>query len=363
MIKEIKEDARHLREDIVEYLNWKKIVKYFKWKRVVNFLSVLLLFSLCLSIPILIFLLVDNFSYLSTYFSENHPYGELFKVCLTVLAGIGAVIALRYNHRRVTAMEKGNVDTRFNNAVGHLGNDNHTVVLGGIHALHQIAVKHKSYTLVIHNLFCSYLRENSAKLYDTKIPDKCPVIIQTLIDYLFKSHDNKESIYKNYKSDLSFSTLKNCKFWDVTLTKCDFSHAVLTKCDFNRAVLSSGHFCNSTLLIDVTFTECEFHRVFTKCVFNGNFIECKFKGSFTECKFNGNFTRCVFIGGFTECKFSGNLTECDFSETILTKCDFKKTISIRCQFISKSPYTNSAKLIATKLPPNENTQSENEVEQ
>ena len=94
-------------------------------------------------------------------------------------------------------MHKDNVDNRFNNAVRHLGNENPAVVLGGVHALHLIAVENENYRQVIHNLFCSYLRENSDKHYKDfdfeNIPDYCPIIIQILIDYLFKSYNGKDN--------------------------------------------------------------------------------------------------------------------------------------------------------------------------
>ena len=115
-------------------------------------------------VALLYFVLIPNHSYFSEYFEPSSPYGygELFRIYLTIVAGIIAIIALGYNHRRVTAMEKGNVDTRFSNAVGHLGNDKSSVILGGTHALHEIAVENKNYRKIVHNLFCSYIRENSA---------------------------------------------------------------------------------------------------------------------------------------------------------------------------------------------------------
>ena len=204
------------------------------------------------------------------------------------------------------------VDTRFNNAVGHLGNENHTVVLGGIHALHQIAVEHESYTQVVHNLFCSYLRENSAKLYEEvdfeKNKKKCPVIIQTLLNYLFSPYNGKNSVYGNYTADLSFSTLGNYDFYH--LTDCNFSNALLTNCNFSEA-------------------------------------------SLTKCNFD-----------------YATLTECSFIEAVLTKCYLDSATLIKCGFIPKEPYFNSAQLfdcdveyaelINTKLPPNKKTQSETE---
>ena len=296
--------------------NMEAVITFFKkhWGKI--FLSLFIVALIC-------FVLIPYHSYFGEYFKPSSPYGygELFRIYLTIVAGIIAIVALYYNHRRVTAMEKGNVDTRFNNAVGHLGDENPTVVLGGIHALHQIAVKHENYTQVIHNLFCSYLRENSAKLYDEEILDKCPVIIQTLIDYLFKPHNNKDSVYKDYASNLSFSTLKNC----------DFNHRVLANCHFNNAILTNCYFSNTT------FINCYFLRT-----------------TLSDCKF-----------------MYASLTECVFTTAILTECNFSYATLFNCEFIKKHYFLDNSTqlincdfrttdLINTELPSNKNKQSETE---
>ena len=305
-------------------------------KRQWSTIKILLWIIFCLSVTALIVLFVLNFKYLSTHFTENNPHGALFKVVLTIIAGIIAIVALYYNHRRVTAMEKGNVDTRFNDAVGHLGNENPAVVLGGIHALHQIAVKHKNYTLVIHNLFCSYLRENSAKIYEEnekKTPDKCPVIIQTLIDYLFKPYNEKENVYIDFNSDLSFCVLKNCNLGNATLTECDFYRATLTNCKF---LITDKQIDKHPLSGNAVLIKCNFYRT-----------------SLNNCNF-----------------LDAALRKCDFKNATLSKCDFKKTIIDDCVFISEINNYNDAKLIDcrhletvtligdTKLPPNETSKTQ-----
>ncbi|GHT06794.1 hypothetical protein AGMMS49525_15460 [Bacteroidia bacterium] len=245
----------------------------------------------------ILLLFIFNYGNLSSYFTKDNPKGELFKVSLTVVAGIVASIALYYSAKRVTAIEKGNVDTRFNNAVGYLGNNNPTVVLGGIHTLHQIAVGNKNYQQIVHNLFCSYLRENSAKLYkdveQTKSSIKCPVSIQMLIDYLFKFYNDEKSIYCEFKSDLSGSILK----------KCDFSTAILTNCIFNSVTLSNCRFDTAKLI---------------KCLFD--------KSALTNC--------CFHFTQLTDCSFDdARLTRCDFGGAIipqLTKENLGKAILIDC---------------------------------
>jgi len=378
-------------------------------------------------IALLMLVVVCFFENIKHYFFENiakelfedsnKHRGELIKVLLTFIAGMVAILVWHTSYKRVKVMEKqtkktteqiqvmykGNVDTRFNNAVGHLGNENQSVILGGIHALHQIAVDNENYTQIVHNLFCSYLRENSAKLYKDidfeKTPGKCPVIIQTLIDYLFKPYNSKESVYKKYKSDLSFSTLKNCAFSGVniknvvffhclleqcyfsesnlkncdfsfgTLTKCSFWGKTLTECSFRKGVLTECYFGN------VTFTGCSFNRgiligcnfasgILVECHFNGGTLtecdftfgtskECSFSdGTLNDCNFgNRTLTKCAFTSGIlSECDFTfGTLSECSFSRGTLTKCDFYGGTLTDCRFVFKGFDENNAKLFDCKL--------------
>jgi len=275
-------------------------------------------------------LLVVYFPFLSDYFFKNNTtQGELLKVALTAVAGFVAILVWHSSFRRAKATEqqvaatvKSNVDTRFNNAVGHLGSENPTVVLGGIHALQKLATGNEPYQQIVHNVFCSYLRENSAKHYEKvdfeKTPNKCPVIIQTLIDYLFKPYNNKENIYKNFRSNLSFSTLINCDFRDIKIDNVDFSNCVLEKCKFHNGILNNCSFRDGTLK------------------------QCAFKSSAMNiCRFDG-----------------GTLTECYFQKGILTMCNFTNGILADCNF-SDGTLNNCilyAELINTELPPNKITE-------
>ena len=321
----------------------RKKTKIWKWT-----MRILLIFF-CL---LILFYFILFFQDISNYFFQvdnvskfdNTPRGELLKVFLTFIAGIIAILVWHSGYKRVKVMEKqtektaeqiqvmykGNMDTRFNNAVGHLGNENSAVILGGIHALHQIAVENENYRQVVHNLFCSYLRENSAKLYEKpefeNTPDKCPIIIQTLIDYLFRLYNN-EYIYKNCESDLSFSTLKNCDFSEVTINDVNFSHSVLENCNFSDGILTRCKFFNGILI------RCHFwnRAVLTECNFGGFYFENRI---LKECYFTGTFRNCDFtFTNLINCHFEhGDLTDCDFNTCSLTECTFWGGTLIRCTF-------------------------------
>ena len=264
---------------------------------------------------------------------------ETLTITLLLAAGIVAILVWRTNVKRVNEMKRqvdtmnrqvdtmieGNVETQFNNAVAYLGDkENDAIVLGGVHALHQIAVKHKNYRETVHVLFCGYLQEKSTELYkkleEQKKSNRCPAIIQTLTDYLFE----KEGIYKNsngqpFKSDLSFSTLKYVNFNNADLTNCWFENAILTNCMFMNTNLKNCRFYNNAIL-----EYCEFYGKTT-------LTDCNFwnKASLANCKFWRNepkFSNEKTV--LTNCKFYENasLEKCDFINATLNKCSFDKDI-------------------------------------
>jgi len=189
------------------------------------------------------------------------PRDEIFTVILTSVGVIAVIVALYYAAKYLPKLKKYNAGVRFNNAVGHLGSVSPTVVLGGIHDLHQIAINNNDYTMLVHNLFCSYIRENSTQLYSNieNESGKCPVVLQQLVDYLFKPYNGK-TVYKKFLTDLSYSTLINCDFMETGITDVNFSNCDIRKCSFNRAVLRRVIF-NDSILSDLDFNHASFHDV------------------------------------------------------------------------------------------------------
>ncbi|MCL2764510.1 MAG: pentapeptide repeat-containing protein [Treponema sp.] len=329
----------------------------FSKKRIVGIIIYITIIVLLLS------LFVYFFENIAEYFfiQDNESRGELIKVFLAFIAGIVGFLVWNTSYKRVKVMEeqtkrtdkqieimyKGNVDTRFNNAVGNLGKKSRTVVLGGIHALHQIAFENENYTQVVHNLFCSYLRENSLKFYENidlnKTPDRCPVIIQTLINYLFRPYNGNDSVYRGYKSNLSSSTLINCDFNGINienvffdhcvLEKCDFQHGFFHKCSFIQSTFKNCNFGKSTLdesyMIEADLSECSF--------IDGNLSKCVFvNGDIKNCYFaNSNLRKCSFLGAIlSECNFMySTLDECNFSETNFSECSFIDGTFSKCKMI------------------------------
>lgn len=237
------------------------------------------------------------------YFVKDNPIGELIRFFLLIVGAIVAIRGLYINNRRVKEQnrqnnisEKGNVDARYINAIGHLNNTNPAIVLGGLHALHQIAKENNTYIPLVHDVFCSYVRESSVELNSMQyrnacvrnqekkviilinvadedststIKIKCPVTIQTVLDYLFEHTNNSVCIYKARRSDLTCSHLSYCIQWENTVENIDFWSTMFDSCDFKGS----------------TIKNCSFEKsIFNKC----NFSDVKFEScDFKEAKFRG----------------------------------------------------------------------------
>ena len=313
----------------------KKGMKMFKCK-LANTHWTIFVAVLIITIAFVLWFLDECLCILYVFFDGKKNLAEIMTYAGATAGGLILIGNLLANQQRAKEQqktneltEKGHLDNRFNNAVGHLSNENSAIVLAGIHVLHQIAVKSEDYTHIVHNLFCSYLRENSERLYNENTPDKCPVIIQTLMDYLFKSYNKKESVYKDFTSDLSYITLKNYSSWDRNeksghkINYVVFKNCILENCDFYEETLIECDFSGGTL------TECDFRRgTLTNCFFD--------RGTLTNCFFDrGTLTNCFFSGGtLTECYFDeGTLIRCNFTETTLINCSFITAKLNTCEFV------------------------------
>jgi len=255
-------------------------------------------------------------------FNSGNPNGEFVKVILSVFGGLGLFYGLWINSQRIKAQNKQNelvegrnqdqksydADKRFGEAIGYLGSDNTSIVLGGIYSLYQLAKEDKRYKPIVAGLFTSYLQDKSEQLYELTDNEKtelrkmniAPIIIRTIVDLLF----NSEKVFTGIKLNLS-SVL--------------FKHIV-----FNDDVC----YCN--------FNYCEF----INCTFNSNLIDCSFEISeIANCTFGNKeskILKCNFWGSnIKDITFKGVLmNNVNFDLVNFDKSNFKITQLINCNFIS-----------------------------
>lgn len=228
-----------------------------------------------------ILVLVNCYDCIAVYFfSSNKSRGELLKIILSMFGGAGVIYGLWINNLRIKAQNKHNklieernqdqksydLDKRFGDAIGYLGHENTSIVLGGIYSLNQLAKEDSRYKLIVAELFTSYLQNQSYKQYNeidtgnSEITDNnpnIPIIIKTIVELLF----NNET-FKDIPLTFSHTLFKNLSISN-NLNNCSFN-----RCDFINCYFDSN-ITNCTFTI-TRFKECRFGSVTTymeKCMF------------------------------------------------------------------------------------------------
>ena len=83
---------------------------------------------------------------------------------LAALATFGfIVIALRQLQLQTKHSQKQIAEEQFKKAIEHLGHDQQTVILGGVHSLHSLAVINEGYRKQTLDILCSFIRTETTK--------------------------------------------------------------------------------------------------------------------------------------------------------------------------------------------------------
>ena len=157
---------------------------------------------------------------------------------------------------------------QFNNAIHNLGNENQAVVLGGIHALNHLAMKHDEYRQQVFDILCSFLREETVKEEYQKrilasidsseepyIPDTSQqvtsrVVIQTIVDRLFREEKSSE-LYQQYNANLRGAFLRGINFCkasgNLNWQKADLQNVDLQGVSLEGAHLQEANFCGAKM--------------------------------------------------------------------------------------------------------------------
>lgn len=248
--------------------------------------------------------------------------GELLTTLLSFLGGLAVLYGLHLNNKRIKEQTKQNNiaistsnDKRFGDAIGYLGSENTSIVLGGIYTLFQLAKEDSKYIPLVNNLYSGYLKDNSRKLCDIEEQrdinkQKPPVIIQAIIDIYF----NDNSIFKDEQVDLSDTTLIEVYFKNVN--HCIFTNSVLKNCTFTSKVENSD-------FSRVKMVGCIFERgLFNVHIYFSNLDNCRIENInkndlvIQKCRINISTAKNIeFVGNsiaelniynshFVQCKFN-----------------------------------------------------------
>jgi uncharacterized protein YjbI with pentapeptide repeats len=279
---------------------------------------------------------------------NDNRNAELFKILLTVIGGLGVLYSLYLNFRKSKSMEKGillqgkaidkqsdqlelsrksQIDERFKNAIEHLGSEKEPIILGGIAELNQIARENpNNYAEVVFNIMTSFIR-SSTDVYKKNADDFSPTIIQTIINYLFKSKDDEDNPYNGLKGNLSNCNLlsidiDNVNFsgfdlsfslFPMTINDVDFSEANLAKSQFGISRIKSTNFSGANLH-DSLFhlAEIKDSNFENASVLATNFLSTIFKDvNFDNCDFSSTKFICCFFNNTSH--LNSNIINNDFS--------------------------------------------------
>jgi len=232
---------------------------------------------------------------IAAFFFTQNSRGELLKVLITIVGGFAIFIGLMLNNDRIKAQTEqntisatSNFDKRFGDAIGYLGNENTSIVLGGIYALYQLAKEDKRYKSIVAGLFTSYLRDNSPELYEKEdelvkknekpisiLAPNIPITIKTVIDLLF---NNNDLVFIDESIDLSNTMFKGITF-KKNVSSCNFTNSDFLNCNFLCGFQSCTF--DSTRI-----SECQIGTE-KSC-----FIDCSFDGSdINSTSFHGDFIK------------------------------------------------------------------------
>lgn len=319
---------------------------------VILFIITLLSITICNLEKISFFLYPDN----------QDRNGEVIKLTLSVIGGIGVLLGLYIAHKRAMITEKtvenqgkqlehaqkSQIDERFKNAVEHLGSDKEAIILGGVVELHQIAKERsKTYGEVVFNILTSYIRSQTAcTIVEPK--DIKKAVIQTICDYLFKNKENDSYPYKGYTANLESVNLSSINLDNADMSHINLYNSFLPSCkntNYEKANLRSCDFFDGTIENN-NFKNADLYNtrfLFTK-VIDSHFGGDENRGAkFLYSKISGGYIYDAFIAtsfyksvihnvkieseefSFNHFIFC-NLINIDFSNLIKMEfCDFSKS--------------------------------------
>lgn len=311
------------------------------------------IYLICI-IVILFLLFKNDFSILKIYEEfacwlypiEENRNAELFKIILTVIGGLGVLYSLFLNFKKSKSMEKGillqglaidkqseqlelsrksQIDERFKNAIEHLGDEKEPIIMGGIAELNQIARENpKDYAEVVFNILTSYIR-SSTNITKKKADDFSTTVIQTIINYLFKSNANLDYPFNGFVGDLSHCNLISIDIDNVNFSNFDLSFTLfpmnINNVNFSRSLLSKSQFSLSR----INNSDFSFSNMHATFFLHSRIINCNFQN-----------TEMLTIKFLTTTFKEVNFDNCDFSNSIFICCFFNNTTHINSDIFNNN---------------------------
>ncbi|MFD5828240.1 pentapeptide repeat-containing protein [Lentzea sp. NPDC060358] len=156
---------------------------------------------------------------------------DIIKVALTVVAGVGGVVALVVAYRKQRISESAEVrervkllNDRFGAACNQIGNENPTVRLAGVYALAALADEWPEQRQVCIDVLCSHLRVPYEPSTDSEWHHDAESEVRLTITSLISQHlrDGARVSWRGHDFDLVRAVLRSADFAGVHLTSGTF---------------------------------------------------------------------------------------------------------------------------------------------
>ena len=234
--------------------------------------------------------------------------------------------AVKTQAQAAKAVESGNVQQRFKDAIEHLESKSESVRIGGAHALFHMALEVESLRASIADILCTHIRiKTQSREYQESHLEGPSVEIQSLMDLLFAeithgSAYNREEQIRKFWRGLQ-ANLSDGYFSGIKLRRAQFRYAHLHNAQFLGASLLHAQFQASNL------SDAQFHMAHlpSTCFQGARLTDTKFwnaslkEAQFQSAHLNGthfqgvNLESVQFQGGFCD---KPKLTMRDFEKQI-----------------------------------------------
>jgi hypothetical protein len=229
---------------------------------------------------------------------------DIFKSVAGVIGGIFVLAGLYFTGRSFVLSREGQITERFSKAVEHLGSQELSIRLGGIHALARIAHDSPRDAQPIMQILCAFVRAGtanrvsaarlsidvSAALTIITTGEKGYPLDLTGVDLSGADLRNSKLDHANFEgsqlegANLSYASLRKCRFRNANLANCycrgadledaDLAVANLNEASLREAVLRGANLfataLSGTILIraDLRGVRYATHQQFEKAVYD-----------------------------------------------------------------------------------------------
>lgn len=199
----------------------------------------------------------------------------ILAVFAATIAALGAVAALvetrKHNRAENELQREAQVTGRYTEAISQLGAagpDKVQMRLGGIYALHRIALDSRRDRIAVYEVLCSFVRNARQALVDDDSAERrlspdvhAAVVVITRLNYEF---GDEWELLDLSGAHLEYANLHELQLQSIDLRRVHLEHATLTNVSLMKAVLADAHLEDADLfnaiLIDAKLERAHLER-------------------------------------------------------------------------------------------------------